>query len=84
MREPAALAVGADGSLFISDHHNDRVRRVSPDGVITTVAGGGSAGGLIDCGQATEANLEPWGLADHAGILYVVDMLGNRVRIVVP
>lgn len=81
MSEPASLAVGPDGSVYISDVTDLTVRRVSPSGVITTVAGtAGRRGYAGDGGLATKALLsDPSGLAvDHAGMLYVADT-GNAV-----
>ena len=40
---PVDVAVGPDGSIFIAESTNNRVRRVGPDGIITTVAGNGNA-----------------------------------------
>jgi hypothetical protein len=37
---------------------------------------------LDDCGQATEANMQPWAIAVHDGFLYMGDMAGNRIRVV--
>ena len=41
-RDPVTMAVDADGSVYIADHHNSVVRRVAPDGTISTVAGSGN------------------------------------------
>ena len=64
---PAGVAASPDGGVLISDTGNDRVRRVSPAGTITTVAG--TDGGLSgDGGPATEAQLDgPIGVAVTAG-----------------
>jgi len=76
---PTSVAVDAAGNLYIADDSNQRVRRVNPAGVISTVAGGGWGG---DGGPATNAWLySPWGVAvDTAGNLYIADFLDNRVR----
>jgi len=81
---PAGLAVGPDGSLYIADTRNNRVRRISPDGVIDTVAGDGTAGGGGDGGTALQAQLhEPAGLAvGPDGAIYIADTQNNRVRLV--
>jgi RHS repeat-associated protein len=83
---PTALAIGSDGALYISNTSTgggsfDLVRRVGPDGIITTVAGGG-AGPLGDGGPATSASLVgPSGLAvGPDGSLYVADGLSERIR----
>jgi len=83
---PTALAIGADGSLYIGDISTaggtlDLVRRVGPEGVITTVAGGG-AGPLGDGGPATSGSLfDPIGLAvGPDGSLYIADGLAERIR----
>jgi hypothetical protein len=70
---PDGLAVDPSGNLFIADYDNNRVRMVSPDGTITTVAGGGNpTDGLGDGGQATQARLKlP---ADVAGCGWCVPM----------
>jgi hypothetical protein len=56
--DPAGLAVGPDGSVYIADSCNAVIRRVAPDGISTTVAGTGERGEGGDGGQATEAQLE--------------------------
>jgi len=50
-----SLAAGPDGSLYIGDYYNNRIRRVAPDGTISTFAGNGSRGHSGDNGPATEA-----------------------------
>lgn len=79
---PYAVALGPDGSLYIADSDNHRVRRVGPDGIITTVAGTGSAGFSGDDGPATAARLaNPSGVAvGPDGALYIADTDNNRVR----
>lgn len=81
-QDPADLALDDAGNLYISDHHNDVVRKVDTSGVISTVAGTGHAGSPNDCGPATQANLQPWAIAVHDGYLYVGDMDNQRIRVV--
>ncbi|MEH6519213.1 MAG: PKD domain-containing protein [Halioglobus sp.] len=75
------LAVGADGSLFISDSFNNRIRRVSPDGIINTVVGNGVRGFGGDGGPAVDANLSGPGsiVVGEDGSLYFIDN-GKRIR----
>ena len=83
---PEGLAVGLDGSLYIADTGNQRIRRIGPDGIITTVAGNGTDcsthGACGDGGQATLANLYyPEGLAVRPdGSLYIADSENGRLR----
>ncbi|HEY3238593.1 MAG TPA: hypothetical protein VGL92_03430, partial [Acidimicrobiia bacterium] len=78
---PRFLIVAPDGSLIIADTEGRRVRKVSPSGIITTIAGTGVAGYSGDGGQATFAQLDdPRGLAlDGAGNLYVSNAEGTPV-----
>lgn len=80
---PRAVAADGAGNVFIVDAGNQRVRRVSPDGIITTVAGGGSAV-LGDGGPATRGQLNyPQSIAiDSSGSLFVGEY--GRVRKVSP
>ena len=80
------IAVDRLGNLYLSDTDNQRVRKISTGGVITTIAGTGVAGFSGDGGQATAAQLNtPYGLAaDLAGNLYVADYGNNRVRRIGP
>ena len=80
--DPVDLAFGADGSLYVSEHHSYVVRRIDPAGIITTVAGIGSPGIGGDCGPATAAGMQPWAIAVHDDVLYIGDMASSRVRVV--
>jgi sugar lactone lactonase YvrE len=79
---PDGVAVDNAGNVYISDFLNNRVRMVSPSGVITTYAGNGLSGFSGDGGQATSAALsQPAGLAvDAAGNLYIADSNNSVVR----
>lgn len=79
---PVGVAVDASGNLFIAEQTNNRVRKVSPSGTITTVAGNGLPGYSGDGGPATAAtiyNVNSVAL-DSSGSLYIADTLNNRIR----
>ncbi len=82
LSSPSGLALGADGSLYIADQDNHRVRKVAPDGTISTVAGNGKAGSSGDGGAATAAQLNnPSALAmDTDGNLFIADRQNYRIR----
>ncbi len=79
---PESVAIDGLGNIYIADESKNRIRRVDPDGTITTVAGTGTLGYSGDGGAATAANLSlPYGVAvDAAGNLYIADTFNNRVR----
>lgn len=80
-RSPTGVAVGPDGSVYITDYGNDRIRKVAPNGIITTIAGttGGFAG---DGGPATAARINSPGSigVDRAGNIFFTDYANFRVR----
>jgi uncharacterized protein (TIGR03437 family) len=82
MRTPVGLAVDPNGSIFIADALAHRVRRVTPNGIITTIAGNGQQGYSGDGGPATLASLSrPFGLTtDTNGNLYICDEGNSRIR----
>ena len=77
---PYALAVDSARNLYIADHNNHRVRRVTPGGVITTIAGNGGSQQTGDGGPAVNAQLfSPTNVAvDAAGNVYITDLLEVR------
>ena len=81
---PWGMALDAEGNVIVADSGNDAIRRIAPDGTVTTVAGG-SERGLRD-GARTEAQFsEPKGVAVHAdGSIYVADSRNNRIRRIAP
>jgi len=93
---PGSVAVDAKGNVYIADWQNERIRKINPAGIITTVAGNGQRGFSGDGGPAIAASLDlmfidlvgghPWissagGIAvDDAGNLYIADTNNHRVR----
>jgi serine/threonine-protein kinase len=82
-----SLTVGPDGrTLYLADYRNHRIRRVDPNGVITTIAGTGGEGSGGDGGPATAAQFKnPSSVAvDGSGALYIADNGNDRVRRIDP
>ncbi len=77
---PVGLALGADGTLFVSDANNHRIRAISPTGQVSNYAGLGTPGLTDGVGSAARFN-SPQGLAiDGEGIVYVADSGNGRIR----
>ena len=84
--QPSGVTLDAGGNLYIADTINQRVRRVAPDGTISTFAGTGATGFSGDGGPAVSATLD-WPaqvLVDPAGNVYISDYRNRRVRRVSP
>lgn len=83
-RYPSDVVVDRSGNLFVTDQSNDRIRKITPDGMVSTVAGDGNYG-LVD-GDGTLAEFaDPYQLTlDGSGNLYVADTYNNRIRKVTP
>ena len=84
LNNPTAIAVDAAGNTFFTDTTNNEVREITPAGIISRVAGTGTASFSGDGVPATAATLNaPSGLAlDAAGNLYIADTGNNRIRVV--
>lgn len=82
----SSLAVDAAGNLFIPDAANNRIRKVSADGIISTIAGDGTPEFSGDGGPATRASLNrPHGVAvDASGNLFISDGQNGLIRMVTP
>ncbi len=83
LTSPLGVAVDASGNLYIADSGNDRIRKVDPAGIITTIAGNGNpVGGFTDGGPALSTTLfSPRDVAVAAnGDIYFADFGNNRIR----
>ncbi|MGW6027400.1 NHL domain-containing protein [Streptomyces sp. NPDC055099] len=82
--DPYSLDCGPDGSVYVASQRQARVRKISPDGIITTIAGSGAQGYEGDGGPATQAKLfGPYGVTLGAdGTLYITD--NTRIRALAP
>jgi sugar lactone lactonase YvrE len=81
---PKGLFADQSGNVFIADTLNHRIRKVDPEGIITTVAGKGFSGYSGDGGLAKNASLnEPHGVAvDGLGNIYIADSKNHCIRMV--
>jgi sugar lactone lactonase YvrE len=84
--EPTFLALDTGANLYISDLYFNRIRKVTGDGNITTVAGSGAGSYTGDGGAAVNAGInKPAGVAvDGAGNIYIADAYNHRIRMVTP
>ncbi len=82
LRNPWKVAVDAAGNVLIADNIDNRIRKVTPAGIITTIAGNGRGGWSGDGGLATSACLQgPVAVAlDASGNMFIADYANRRVR----
>jgi uncharacterized protein (TIGR03437 family) len=87
LNSPTGVALDGAGNLYIADSASHRIRKVTPDGTITTIAGNGNGGFQGDGGPATQASLfYPKNIVvdPSSGNLYIGDYLNSRIRVVTP
>jgi serine/threonine protein kinase, bacterial len=81
---PYGLAVDPFGNIYVADYYNNKIRVISPSGVVTILAGSGTAGSSNGTGAGASFN-GPFGIAiDTLGNLYVTDFNNNLIRKVTP
>ena len=82
--EPAGVAVDASGNVYVADYANNKIREISPTGVVTTLAGTGGQGSADGAGTAASFTY-PHGVAvDVLGNVYVADTFSNKIREISP
>ena len=81
---PWGVSVDISGNVYIAAYGNRKIRMVTSTGIISTIAGTGTAGSLGDGGAATSAQLEyPTGVSvDISGNVYIADMFSYKIRMV--
>ena len=82
---PAGVAVDSTGNVFVVDQGNNTIRKITPTGVVSTLAGVAGLVGSAD-GNTTAARFSsPYGIAiDSAGLIYVADTGNNTIRRITP
>lgn len=81
---PVGVAVDGSGNVYVADYFNAKIRKITPDGAVSTLAGSGIQGSEDGTGAAASFN-KPLGIVvDRTGDLLVVDWLGGTIRRVTP
>ncbi len=81
---PSDVAVDGSGNVYVADSGNHRIRKITPAGVVTSLAGSGIAGYLDGTGTSVQF-YQPIGVAvDGSGNVYVADYINHRIRKIIP
>ena len=83
--EPYGVAVDNDGNIYVVDSGNDTVRKVTPSGVVTTLAGSPGIPGSDDGAGSVARFNNPQGVAvDSSGTIYIADTVNETIRAITP
>ena len=83
-KEPASMCVDSIGNLYVCDFGNHRIRKITPDGMVSTIAGSGVGGYANGQGTAAKFNCPRGICRDNKGNLYIGDSWNHRIRKITP
>jgi Dockerin type I domain/NHL repeat len=84
-RYPSGVAVDGSGNVYVADEGNSTIRKITPAGVVTTLAGTAGSGGSADGTGSAARFSNPWGVAvDGSGNVYVADTYNSTIRTITP
>jgi sugar lactone lactonase YvrE len=77
---PTGVAVDAAGNVYVADYGNNQIRKISPSGVVSTLAGNGTQGSINGAGNIATFNGPTSVAVDQSGNIYVADANDNQIR----